>query len=75
MLRNLGVALSFITLSRYSAMSNEQGALTWVSLYSGEGFYRFADLMWYKNDVVMLGDDISGTGIHLRGHLQRCHRQ
>lgn len=51
------VALSFITLSRYSAMSNEQGALTWVSLYSGEGFYRFADLMWYKNDVVMLGDD------------------
>ncbi|CCX66880.1 conserved domain protein [Prevotella sp. CAG:1058] len=49
--------LAIITFSRFSASSGTYDLLTWLSLYTGEGFFRFTDLMWYKNDVVMMGDD------------------
>lgn len=48
--------LMFITISRLNNFTHDVDIFTWMSLYTGESFLRFSDLMWYKN-ADMLGDN------------------
>lgn len=48
--------LTFITISRLNNFTYDIDIFTWISLYTGESFLRFSDLMWYKN-VDMMGDN------------------
>lgn len=50
-------AMLIITMARFSSMDTDNNIFVWLSLYFGEGFYRFANLMWYMNDAQMWGDD------------------
>lgn len=51
------VGISLITLSRFTQMNSYSNIWGWVSLYTGEGFCRFEDLMWHKSNVIMCGDN------------------